>query len=566
MPATDCLQECFLRQESVAPTSFSGSAECDRYIGGKDCVEDRSRITEVENCFPFPKETALSADQMHSVKNVMTCLFSFFWRKSSGVSQYESLLTTYLRLRFPCGPGTTPFSISSVPDWVMKKAQWRISLLRGKSNLRWLSPETLEPSGFKALKTHDCMILGFSLFSYLFQDSYRIPAVFAGVKIMECIAYQYNWNGGLRELNSVQCALNVFTSLFQGEVPLSVPTISLHQPQHNADSQRYHGPASVDNSLHQETEYENVKKNLQGGCDPEKAVQKALRAQGVCSVFDSRTPTAASPTEMANPMKEEDARHLLGSLHKDLYRILSRRNPGDDLFFYRWDFLPVRTSLDVVVESLIKNKSGDEAFRCVAEYDVKYPNASSSLQEREDCIPSVVYEECSFKSERLHAYTKRTVVDDPSCLSPFVGFLRLFNNTVAAFLVVGFVELRVHAHLFPQALCVLIQTQSQSSFLETQHNCLIKSGCLDTLLENPVILPISLNRLVMKKALVVPYDVLQPNLFGIVYLQLCIRQCKPQKKDALMDDLKDECGNKPYTRAQKTHFGYCPVCAKRFPL
>ena len=44
---------------------------------------------------------------------------------------------------------------------------------------KWLTPESLQPAKFSALKSYERMIFAFALFSWTFQDSMMIPAVFA---------------------------------------------------------------------------------------------------------------------------------------------------------------------------------------------------------------------------------------------------------------------------------------------------------------------------------------------------------------------------------------------------
>lgn len=135
-------------------------------------------------------------------------------------------------------------------------------------------------------------------------------------------------------------------------------------------------------------------------------------------------------------------------------------------------------------------------------------------------------------------------------LSPHIGFLRQFDGTVAAFLVLGFTDEMMGRYHYPQALCVYLPTVSGSSFLQTQHYCLLQEDDLMKILEDPIVIPISLNRLNLLRTVVVKYDA-HTVKYGLAYLKLCIRQCKAIQQSSFFDYLEEEAKSRMVTRIQQ---------------
>lgn len=122
--------------------------------------------------------------------------------------------------------------------------------------------------------------------------------------------------------------------------------------------------------------------------------------------------------------------------------------------------------------------------------------------------PSVIYKNCRRGKEAFGAWQHRTVdLSDLFKLEPYLGFLKLHCGLVACFLVLGFVKVKINGLEYYQALCVYLDTESVSSFWETQYSRLFKIQSLIGLLRSSTIVPVSLHRLVMNRMIVVKYGV-----------------------------------------------------------
>ena len=122
--------------------------------------------------------------------------------------------------------------------------------------------------------------------------------------------------------------------------------------------------------------------------------------------------------------------------------------------------------------------------------------------------PSVIYKNCRRGKEAFGAWQHRTVdLSDLFKLEPYLGFLKLHCGLVACFLVLGFVKVKINGLEYYQALCVYLDTESVSSFWETQYSRLFSIQSLIGLLRSSIVIPVSLHRLVMNRIIVVKYGV-----------------------------------------------------------
>ena len=528
-----CLQDGFDFNEGYVPSQKELSEETKRYVGGVDVPMTKKKIAECEGNMLVPRASAKTIDMMHLVKNVVQALLNIIAAhptKEKSVSCIEAYLKKTFFKDETCDPS---FTLSSLPAWVLDCALMRMKDIPFTYGLPCLDKRMFIPSYFKAAKTHDCMIFAFSLFLYVFQDSLCIPAVFAAAVIIQGMAYTFNFDGDLRELSRVQTAIIFFLNLLQGEVKPSAITISLHTLVHLFVSVICTGNPAIDNCLNQESMYALVKRCLQPGRNPEKNVQKVLRVQNVCAAFKKASEKEDSVSlGVRNVMREDDGNQILQDVNEVLFRKMTVWNARDDSVFREYDWLPFDSVVDKVVHLVEEGKSVEE-IKAVVEglvWDEKVSRITlsgltSSVNPSGwiDVYENAVRNKEVFSSFRLG----KSSLDNPLVLSPMIGFLRLFNGRTAAFLIVGYTVVRIYGHAYHQALCIHIPTESLLSFFETQHCGLIKKQALERLLQQPVIIPISLYRLVLGRSLMVQYNVMQPTRYGLAYMKLCIRQCQP---------------------------------------
>ena len=538
------------------------SKECMRYMGGEDICAYPPRIASCEQRLLMPPEMALTMDPMHAVKNVLQCLLGFICggkRKKKGKKSKDTkdALQAILKEYFKGVHRTDPeFNISSLPKWVKQKAKKRLEHIRHKPGFDWISPQMVEPGVFKGVKTHDCLVFGFSLFSYTFQDSMCIPAVFAAVKIMECLSWMYNFDGATDELQRVQYYLDFFCALFEGEVEPRAVSVTLHELIHFSHSIQCSGPPASNNNFNQESHYKEVKRSVQKGAAPEVTAQNRIKMctyTGMQRLSCIKDPTLSwKPGEEENPEREAVLR---GYIDPARYKLLCEMNPLDDASFYRDDSVPRYTALDAMVENL---SSGSDAINeALQQYAEKMRGKAKVLLGRSTSDAG----DGTHDQDQLRIYKSIDgMVDCSSSLStdlgainvkdiePHIAYSRMYNGTVAAFLVVGYTCTEVNGVPYYQALCVHVPTETTSSFLETQHCAFV---CVDNFLRSmgsPIVFPVSVHRLIMNRCLCLKYGVKETRC-GLSYLKLAIRQCHPIPASLALDYVeKGEYYNKHDTR------------------
>lgn len=400
----------------------------------------------------------------------------------------------------------------------------------------------VEPGVFKGVKTHDCLVFGFSLFSYTFQDSMCIPAVFAAVKIMECLSWMYNFDGATDELQRVQYYLDFFCALFEGEVEPRVVSVTLHELIHFSHSIQCSGPPASNNNFNQESHYKEVKRSVQKGAAPEVTAQNRIKMctyTGMQRLSCIKDPTLSwKPGEEENPEREAVLR---GYIDPARYKLLCEMNPLDDASFYRDDSVPRYTALDAVVENL---SSGSDAIsEALQQYAEKMRGKAKVLLGKSTSDAG----DGTHDQDQLRIYKSIDgMVDCSSSLStdlgainvkdiePHIAYSRMYNGTVAAFLVLGYTCTEVNGVPYYQALCVHVPTETTSSFLETQHCAFV---CVDNFLRSmgsPIVFPVSVHRLIMNRCLCLKFGVKETRC-GLSYLKLAIRQCHPIPASLALD-------------------------------
>ena len=158
---------------------------------------------------------------------------------------------------------------------ILKKAKKRLQSLP-LDTLEGIGEDSLTPSRFKAMKCHDCLVMGFALFSFLFQDSMTIPSVFAMKVVIDGLSFVFTSDGAYHDLLLVQAVIDFFLAVLQGEVSPSSVTPSVHNTRHIVSSVICHGCAIDNNCFTQEHMYGFVKKAVATSCNPNKTIQKRL--------------------------------------------------------------------------------------------------------------------------------------------------------------------------------------------------------------------------------------------------------------------------------------------------
>lgn len=366
--STTCLQEMVLQEEGVNETAFV-SKECKRYMGGIDVLTSVPRIASPEKFFPMPSKYCRTIDSMHLVKNTVLAFLQFFYRRRSMKDVMNTLLCPMLAgVVSPASLMNEAFPRLQVPKWVLDCAAKRLQEISKTKEWDYVSPDILIPSVFSSLKTHDCLVFAFSLFPYVFQDSYCVPAVFAAVNIMEAVECIFSFSGDLRELSEAQALIGFFLSMFQGEVAATDITISLHTLCHLAKSIRFSGNADRNNCFNQEYMYQFPKIAMQAGCNPSKRIQKILRVQHACSIFNEKEKQKEVETEVACPAADVHSQWIKSHIDTEVYKTLTKWNAYDDSVFFDNDLMEYNTLFDQVVKKIRDKCSGEEIKSLISSY------------------------------------------------------------------------------------------------------------------------------------------------------------------------------------------------------
>lgn len=522
-----------------------------------------------EEGFLVPSSVTMVHDFMHSVSNVVENFIQYLTCRAS--NDNEKYISRFLSKQLWGKDGKKSPFFRPTPE-IMQKAKQRMKSLPTSKMWKWLTPEILEPSKFSALKSYERMIFAFALFSWTFQDSMKIPAVFAMKSILDCLSWMFNFDGDYRELLHIQCLLDFFVAMLQSELPPDEIPPTVHNLSHVALSIVLHGCAATNNAYNQESKYRIPKRLCGRNGKPTTTTQIRLVVHNVISLFSLMKKRKEGDYKLYSPMNESKKNGVLSRCPPDVYLEMTKWNALDDLNFYCNDCFSRKTMLDEVV-SLIKEKKEEEVLACVRngchlehEKDVITSIASipfMPVSNREKTVQRVVKDPelqvTGFVEGRHHVQVvcseANTLNGRCKCcvlgkvkeeeLRDCIAFLRLYDGSIACFFVVGYtIEMVNGEYPFYQALCVYLPTLSSVGFCKSQHLVLVKEDVsLKDAFErsNSMTIPISLNRLVFNRVLPVSFNV-NKHLLGLSLLKPCIRQCQSIPDTPLFDAILEKGG------------------------
>ncbi|KAK8816818.1 hypothetical protein WA577_007882 [Blastocystis sp. JDR] len=142
------------------------------------------------------------------------------------------------------------------------------------------------------------MIFGFSLFSWTFQDSMKIPAVFAMKSNLDCLSSMFNFDG-----DYLQCLLDFFVTVLQSELPPEEIPPTVHNLSHVALSIVLHGCAATNNAYNQESKYRIPKWLCRRNGKPTTTTQIRLVVHNVVSLFSLIKKRKEGDYKLYSPLK-----------------------------------------------------------------------------------------------------------------------------------------------------------------------------------------------------------------------------------------------------------------------
>lgn len=332
----------------------------ERYLCSYSPLNEKVRNAFPEKQLLVPEKMCFVADFMHLVCNVWTSFLNYLGGKRKGDEESESFFNGYFS-RALYGDITENFNLYSLGNGLVQQAAVRINALTLPSTFSWLQSDCILPAKNAGLKTHDRLLLAFSLFPYLFQDALHFPAVFAMKNILDSLSWMYLFDESYSALATVQSNLFFFCGLLQGEVNPGMISPSIHRLDHCYWSIICHGSPAVNNSFNQENQYRLAKTNVGNSSHIDATLQKRIIAGTACALLkEDDSPRDDMKSVVRERMNDGDMEALLLRTDKDIYGTMTAWNVNDDSVFYHNDSIPVKTMLDCIVAMIKEGKTREE--------------------------------------------------------------------------------------------------------------------------------------------------------------------------------------------------------------
>ena len=541
--------------------------------GDSDAATPDEVSLHPERALLLPPEITMVLDFMHFVSNVTKGFLDYLSEKKRDETNQEyvdthAMLSLYDRY-------VNDFTLFYLEKDVMEKATKRLKELPKVVGMEWLKEEILAPNKFKALKCHDNLVFAFALFAYTFQDSMKHPSVWAMKNILDGLSFMFNFDGSYEELLKCQAMIDFSFGILQGEINPSSVSPSMHNVTHGGQSILIHDSPARNNCFTQERLYQIAKALVLQSSNPALTVQERLLVNNVCAIFSFLDDVAVDEYSVSETLLPERKWWLLCRIDSEMYSKMTTEAINEDSLFYESEVVPMKTLLDCIMERGLLKKDWTELKRCVMEYKSskhRWPlpddigGATSSSENpvdsrRGDPIIAqhrikTVFSKVRSAEGLTCGLLERDIPDvDTRELYRSIGFTRLFNGRVEAFIILGFVEELVNKYSYVQALCVHLPTISGNSFIDTQHYGIIDKSITfpESLFDlvNTNIIPIPLTRLVLNRALVVDFSAAARRK-AICYAKLCIKQAKSLQKNELLEFINQSARNRQQGRDQQT--------------
>lgn len=479
----------------------------------------------MDDYIPVPKENRYALDAMHHIPNVGICLYRALHREVRKESPFDTYLTEAIQ---------KTRKDMYVPNWVLHIAMERIRLIRESWDNKghefvldrmkgqnfdttnqtpppaWLKPSILTMRGFKKTRNHDDILFLLCYFDYVFQDSMRVPFVFAAKQVIDCLGYLYNSVDDLDKAANVQTILDFFVEFLVAIMPPSFGTITLHNSTHYLDAIKWFGPMKNHDCFGNERLLRLVKGNTVTSRNPIITVEKRLFRHEECQIILRAKRELKSSCVVRDENYVENDTRMLNPNEVNI-KEATLENLTDDKLYCLNDSTPFATSVDKAILGVERSFPINNSF-LLKDEEVKY------------------YTEVRFDGENCRSVIPGETIDSKWLKenSKAIGYLKLIDGTVALFIVTGYVVQKVDSCYYPLAICKYIETQSSSSFIDTQHKRICNKTYSTRDLKTCLI---SLYKLTMNRAFALYYE--KSQLCGFALQSICSRQSKPVAEDQL---------------------------------
>lgn len=465
-------------------------------------------------------------DAMHHIPNFAKQIFRYI---SNGVMDNRQMRMELSSFYYPlirrlCGDryssGMDPASMYDIPEVVILHARKRITELKKNPKCpSWLKVDSISEKGFTRMRNHDDIVMVFSFFDYIFQDSMSVPFIYASKQCFDCISYLYTCTNDLNEAAEVQSILDFFLDFLQTITHITFSIISVHNTKHYWDTLLRAGPLKESDCFYNERSLKDAKGQSIASPNPSLTSMIRMIIYEYCLILCSSLEKVVDSVELVKPtalsVEEEE-------------RMVTLENYIDDWKAFKDDHIPHPTYVDAILEG--------------TPWTPRVPNQIVHIANTKQMCSSVYFREQKCISVEIPSGS----VDCSWIMnnSNAIAFTKTYHGRMKLFLVSGYVTYRVNDHNYVQALCHPLDSYSCSSFVDTPFKRLLPEKIV--LPKDPI--PISLYRLHFGEVFPMMYE---KGCLTISITSLSLSQWAPWKHDLLF--------HRSYNKTTKKRNNY-PVC------
>ena len=432
----------------------------------------------------LPKGGVYSLDPMHLFSNTFKrfCVCLNNQLPTYGDSSYYKSITKLFVTH------VTPYSHSRRPGFVPKLvnalACRRISEL-GDTGYSWLDPHLVITSFFYSLTCEQRIVMYFCLFTYMYQDSLKIPVVYFINVAVGLMSELYIINRNYNRASILQARLSTYLGLLENNTTPNYAASSTHLPDHLFQNILFLGPLFEYTDFLLERSLKDTKKDKQATT---KSIHSLCKKSNVKSLASTFIYSAKAHTVHLSNSRESQI-SLSTSLDYDKWVLYSLI---DDYVFSMNTYMPHDSYLDHVFA------------KTEQQWDRRYGYLKDKIPK--PCGEPSLYSSLSWNHHHYEAVPEM-ITDTPSVQwlqqnMQYVAFTRGFDNCLYYFVVCGFLVYKVDMISYPLAICSPIKVESMSREYYSYY-CLKLADDWNSCLTDYVVL--SLYRLTMGTSIMLPF-------------------------------------------------------------
>lgn len=465
-------------------------------------------------------------DAMHHIPNFAKQVFRYMNNGAMDNRQMRMELNAFFfpMIRHLCGDnyssGMDPASMYDIPEAVILHARKRINELKKNPKCpSWLKWDSISEKGFAKMRNHDDIVMVFSFFDYIFQDSMSVPFIYASKQCFDCLSFLYTCTNNLNEAAEVQSILDFFLDFLHTITYITFGNISIHNAKHYWDTLLRAGPLKESDCFYNERSLKDAKGQSIASPNPSLTSMIRMIIYEYCLILCSSLEKVVDSVELVSPTmmlaSEEDKKVVM-------------ENFIDDWEAFKDDRIPHPTYVDSVLEGTT--------------WMPRIPNHTVHIGSTKQMCSTVYFRDRKYLSTQIPSGSVDTTWLMNNSFA--ISFTKTYRGRIQLFLVSGYTSYCVNDHSYVQALCHPLNSSSCSSFVDTPFKRLLPEKVV--IPKDPI--PISLYRLHFGEVFPMKY-VKGPLTVSITTLALS--QWAPWKHDLLFHRSYNK------TTSKRSHYAVC---------